>query len=65
MNKTREMMDATHKRFSYDDWEAELEIGVDTDVHYGGYCIAGANCMCAEETQREGCLDWKHWKQQA
>lgn len=24
MQKTREMMDATHKRFSDDDWEAEL-----------------------------------------
>lgn len=91
MHKTREMMDATHKRFSDDDWEAHLYLHEDDydgeeacdmcglsgvhkmsctlryqgvsctveTVHYGGYCIAGSNCMCAEETQRASCIDWK------
>ncbi|ATW58284.1 hypothetical protein CNR37_00077 [Pseudomonas phage ventosus] len=29
MHKTREMMDATHKRFSDDDWEAHLYLHED------------------------------------
>lgn len=82
--KTREMMDATHKRFSDahvdGDWEADLSLHEDdydgeeacdmcglsgvhkmscTRPYTGGYCIAGDNCMCAEETQRASCIDWK------
>lgn len=80
MIKTREMMDATHKRFSDDDWEADMglfESDYDGEeacdmcgltgthkmsctvesIYY--YCIAGDNCMCDEETQRDRCIDWK------
>lgn len=34
MQKTREMMDATHKRFSDDDWEDELAFS-DSDYDEG------------------------------
>ncbi|QYW06705.1 hypothetical protein uav_174 [Pseudomonas phage UAVern] len=69
MIKTREMMEATHKRFSDDDWELDVcEVCGLSGTHkmscperyvVEGYCIAGDNCMCAEEIQRAGCLDWK------